>query len=175
MAHQTTLEDHSEFARTHEKLCFKKHNLEQDHEFLKAINNDLGNKSSSYLSKRLLLSTFFPQIKPKNTSNKGKKVSPSSNNNTKAKSNDVVTSRSLDSTNDSLRQVIPILKGIIERGVFKSLAGSKQFEEILRKQGGHRKKQGVGYCNIKGRSMILLLPREQTHKMTFYQKITRAK
>ena len=42
------------------------------------------------------------------------------------------------------------MEGIIERGVFKSLAGSKQFEEIVRKQGGHRKKQGVGYFNVNG-------------------------
>ena len=101
------------------------------------------------------MSTFVPQVKPKHTSNKGKKLSSSSNNNTSAKSNDVVASSSLDSTNDSLSQVTleqenNLLKGIIERGVFKSLAGSKQFEEIVRKQGGHRKKQGVGYFNVNG-------------------------
>ena len=37
------------------------------------------------------------------------------------------------------------MKGIIEKGVHKSLAGSKQFEEIVRKQGRHRKNQGVGF------------------------------
>ena len=87
--------------------------------------------------------TFVPQVKPKNTSNKSQKVSSSSNNNTKAKCNDVVASSSLDSTNDSLSQVTleqenNLLKGIIERGVFKSLVGSKQFKEIVQKQGGHR-------------------------------------
>ena len=42
------------------------------------------------------------------------------------------------------------MKAIIEKGFFKSLVGSKQFEEIVRKQGGHRKKQGVGYFNVNG-------------------------
>ena len=37
------------------------------------------------------------------------------------------------------------MKGIIDKGVYKSLAGSKQFEEIVRKQGRHRKNQGVGF------------------------------
>ena len=37
------------------------------------------------------------------------------------------------------------MKGIIEKGVYKSLAGSKQFEEIVRKQGIHWKNQGVGF------------------------------
>ena len=37
------------------------------------------------------------------------------------------------------------MKGIIEKGVYKSLAGSKQFEEIVRKQGRHRKNKGVGF------------------------------
>ncbi|KAI5018641.1 hypothetical protein ZWY2020_043529 [Hordeum vulgare] len=41
LAHETTLEDHRELARTHEKLHFKKLNLEQEHEFLKAINDNL--------------------------------------------------------------------------------------------------------------------------------------
>ena len=104
--------------------------------------------------KRLILSTFVPQVKPKNTSNKGKKISSTSNNNAKAKPN-IVASSSLDSTNDSLIHVTLeqekyLLKGIIERCVFKSLAGSKQFEEIVHKQGGHRKKQGVGYFNVNG-------------------------
>ena len=67
-----------------------------------------------------------------------------------AKSNIVASSSSLDSTNDSLSQVTleqenSLLKGIIEKGVYKSLAGSKQFEEIVRKQGRHRKNQGVGF------------------------------
>ena len=41
LAHETTLEDHRELLRTHEKLRFKKVNLEQEHQFLKAINDDL--------------------------------------------------------------------------------------------------------------------------------------
>ena len=41
LAHETTLEDHRELLRTHEKLHFEKLNLEQEHEFLKAINDDL--------------------------------------------------------------------------------------------------------------------------------------
>ena len=105
----------------------------QGHEFLKAINDDLRKKSSSYIAKRLLLSTYMPQVK---SSNKKKKDSSSSS--------------SLDSTNDSLSQVTleqenSLLKGIIEKGVDKRLAGSKQFEEIVRKQGMHRKNQGVGF------------------------------
>ena len=101
------------------------------------------------------MSTFVTKVKFKNTSNKGKKVSSSSNNNAKAKSNDIVASSSLDSTNDSPSQVTleqenNLLKGIIERGVFKSLVGSKQFKEIVRKQGGKWKKQGVGYFNVNG-------------------------
>jgi hypothetical protein len=150
LAHETTQEDHRELLRTHEKLRFEKLNLEQEHEFLKAINDDLRKKSSSYLAKRLLLSTFMPQVKSKQTSNKGKKDSSSSSNNNNAKSNIVASSSSIDSTNDSLSQVTleqenDLLKGIIEKGVYKSLAGSKQFEEIVRKQGRHRKNQGVGF------------------------------
>ena len=34
LAHETTLEDHRELIRTHEKLRFEKLNLEQEHEFL---------------------------------------------------------------------------------------------------------------------------------------------
>jgi len=54
------------------------------------------------------------------TSNKSKKSSSSSNNNANAKSNDVVSSSSIDSTNDSLSQVTLeqenyFLKGIIEK------------------------------------------------------------
>ena len=37
------------------------------------------------------------------------------------------------------------MKGIIEKGAYKSLAGSKKFEEIVRKQGRHRKNQGFGF------------------------------
>ena len=37
------------------------------------------------------------------------------------------------------------MKGIIEIGVYKSLDGSKQLEVIVRKQGRHRKNQGVGF------------------------------
>ena len=84
------------------------------------------------------MSNFVPQVKPRNTSNKGKKVSSSSNNHAKAKTNNVGASSSIDSTNDFLSQVTleqenDLLKGIIERGVFKSLDGSKKLEEILRK------------------------------------------
>ena len=56
LAHETTLEDHRELLKTHEKLRFEKLNLEQEHEFLKAINDDLRKKSSSYIAMRLLLS-----------------------------------------------------------------------------------------------------------------------
>ncbi|SPT17165.1 unnamed protein product [Triticum aestivum] len=140
LAHETTLEDHRELLKTHKKLCFEKLNLEQEHGFLKAINDDLRKKSSSYIAKCLLLPTYMPQVK---YSNKSEKDSSSSSNNNHAKSNIV------DSTNDSLSQFTleqenRLLKGIIEKGVYKSLAGSKQFEEIVRKQGRHRKNQGVG-------------------------------
>ena len=67
----------------------------------------------------------MPQVK---SSNKSKKDSSSSSNNNHAKSNVVASSSSLDSTNDSLSQVTleqnSLLKGIIEKGVYKSLAGS---------------------------------------------------
>ncbi|XBI10997.1 hypothetical protein VPH35_138146 [Triticum aestivum] len=147
LAHETTLEDHRELLKTHEKLCFEKLNLEEEHGFLKAINDDLRKKSSSYNAKRLLLSTYMPQVK---SSNKSKKDSSSSSNNDHVKSNIVASSSSLDSTNGSLSQVTleqenSLLKGIIEKGVYKSLDGSKQFEEIVRKQGKHRKNQGVGF------------------------------
>src|SRR6266480_3812136 len=84
-----------------------------------------------------ILSTYMPQVK---SSNKNKKDSSSSSNNNNAKSNVVASSNSLDSTNDSLSQVTleqenSLSKGIIEKGVYKSLAESKQFEEIVRKQG----------------------------------------
>ena len=89
----------------------------------------------------------MPQVK---SSNKSKKDSSSSSNNNHAKSNIVASSSSLDSTNDSLRKVTleqenSLLKGIIEKGVYKSLARSKQFEEIVCKQGRHQKNQGVGF------------------------------
>jgi hypothetical protein len=150
LAHETTQEDHRELLRTHEKLCFEKLNLEQEHEFLKAINDDLRKKSSSCIAKRLLLSTFVPQVKSKQTSNKGKKGFTSSSNNKNAKSNVAASSSSINSTNDSLSQVTleqenDLLKGIIEKGVYKSLAGSKQFEEIVRKQGRHRKNNANGF------------------------------
>ena len=106
--------DHRELLRTHEKLRFEKLNLEQEHEFLKAINDDLRKKSSSYIAKRLLLSTYMPQVK---SSNKYKKDTSSSSNNNNVKSNIVASSSSLDSTNDSLSQVTleqenSLLKGI---------------------------------------------------------------
>src|SRR3954447_25114693 len=134
LAHETIFEDNRELLRAHEKLRFEKLNLEQEHEFLKAINDDLHKKSSSYIAKHLLLSTYMPQVK---SSNKNKKDSSSSSNNDHVKSNIVASSSSLDSTNDSLSQVTleqenSILKEIIEKGVYKSLAGSKQFEEIVR-------------------------------------------
>ena len=86
----------------------------------------------------------MPQVKS------NKKDSSSSSNNDHAKSNIVTSSSSLDSTNDSLSQVNleqenSLLKGIIEKGAYKSLAGSKQFEKIVRKQERHRKNQGVGF------------------------------
>ena len=121
------MEDHRELLKTHEKLRFEKLNLEQEHGFLKAINDDLCKKSSSYVAKCLLLSTYMPQVK---SSNKSKKDSSSSSNNNHVKYNIVAFSSSLDSTNDSLSQVTleqenSLLKGIIEKGVYKSLAGSK--------------------------------------------------
>ena len=119
LAHETTLEDHRELLKSHEKLRFEKLNLEKEHEFLKAINDDLRKKSSSYIGKHLLLSTYMPQVK---SSNKSKKDSSVSSNNNNAKSNIVSSSSTLDSTNDSLSQVTleqenSLLKGIIEKGV----------------------------------------------------------
>ena len=83
----------------------------------------------------------MPQVK---SSNKSKTYSSSSSNNNHVKSNIVASSSSLDSTNDSLSQITleqenSLLKGSIEKGVYKSLAGSKQFEEIVHKQGRHWK------------------------------------
>ena len=69
LAQKTTLEDHQELLKTHEKLHFEKLNLEQEHGFLKAINDDLHKKSSSYIAKRLLLSTYMPQVKSSNNNN----------------------------------------------------------------------------------------------------------
>ncbi|SPT18203.1 unnamed protein product [Triticum aestivum] len=147
LAHETTLVDHRVLLKTHEKLRFENLNLEQEHGFLKAINDDLRKKSSYYIAKHLLLSTYMPQVK---SSNKSKKYSSSSSNNNHVKSNVVTSSSSLDSSNDSLSQVTleqknSLLKGIIDIGVYKILAGSKQFEEIVRKQGRYRKNQGVGF------------------------------
>ena len=51
LADETTLEDHRELARTHEKLRFEKLNLVQKHEFLKAINDNIRKRSSYYLAK----------------------------------------------------------------------------------------------------------------------------
>ena len=148
LAHENQQEDHRELLRTHEKLRFEKLNLDQEHEFLKAINDDLRKKSYSYLAKRLLLSTYMPQVK---SSNMNKKDSSSSCNNNHVKSNIVASSNSLDSTNDSLSQVPleqenSLLKGIIDKVVYKSLAGSRQFKEIVCKEGRHRKNQGVGFA-----------------------------
>ena len=69
----------------------------------------------------------MPQVK---SSNKSNKDSSTSSNNNHTKSNVIASSSSLDSTNDSLIQVTleqenSLLKGIIEKGVYKSLAGSK--------------------------------------------------
>ena len=65
------MEEHRELLKTQEKLRFEKLNLEQEHEFLKAINDDLRKKSSSYIAKCLLFSTYMPQVK---SSNKNKKI-----------------------------------------------------------------------------------------------------
>jgi hypothetical protein len=59
---------------------------------------------------------------------------------------------SIDSPNSFLSQVTleqenALLKGIIEKGVFKSIAGSKQFNEIWRKQGQHQHHEGVGFVH----------------------------
>ena len=154
LAHESTLEDHRELVRTHEKLRFEKLTLEQEHEFLKAVNDDLRKKTSSYLAKQLLLSTFIPQVKTKQTSNKGKKGSSTSSNKND-KSNDIAYSSSIDSTNDSLSQVTleqenNLLKEIIEKGIYKSLAVCMKFEEIVHKHGGYRKNQDIGYFNANG-------------------------
>ena len=90
---------------------------------MSSINDDLRKKRSSYIAKRLLLSTYMPQVK---SINKNKKDYSSSSKNNHAKSNIVASSISLDSTNDSLSQVTleqenSLLKGIIEKGVYKSL------------------------------------------------------
>ena len=82
LAHETIFEDHRELLRAHDKLRFEKLNLEQEHGFLKAINDNLRKKSPSYIAKHLLLSTYMPQVK---SSNKSKKDSSSSNNNNHAK------------------------------------------------------------------------------------------
>ena len=97
----------------------------------------------------------MPQVKTKHSSNKGKKGSSTSSNKND-KSNDIASSSSIDSTNDvslsqvTLEQENALLKGIIEKGIYKSLAGCKQFEEIVRKHGGYRKNHGVGYFNANG-------------------------
>ena len=136
----------------------------------------------------------MPQVK---SSNKNKKDSSSSSNNNHAKYNDVASSSSLDSTNDSLSQVTleqenSLLKGIIEKGVYKSLVGSKQFEEIVRKQGRHRKikvlvlNESSMPVELSGRkintprrslflnkrSMILLIFKGHKNKMIFHHKTT---
>ena len=92
LAHETTLEDHRELLKTHDKICFEKLNLVQEDEFLKAINDDLRKKSSYYIAKCLLLSTYVPQVK---SSNKNKKDSSSSSKNNHAKSNIFASSRVL--------------------------------------------------------------------------------
>ena len=134
----------------------------------------------------------MPQFK---SSNKNKKDSSSSSNNDHAKSNIVASSSSLDSTNDSLNQENSLLKGIIEKGVYKSLAGSKQFEEIV------RSKEGTGRIKVlvlnessmpmelsgkkintprrslflNKRSMILLLSKGHKLNMIFHHKTTSKK
>src|SRR3954471_9818137 len=124
LAHETILGYHRELLWTHEKLRFEELNLEQVHEFLKAINDDLRKKSSSYIAKRLLLSTYMPQVK---SSNKNK--------------NDssillllvvLLIPLMILLAKLHLSKRNSLLKGIIEKGVYKSLAGSKQFEKIVR-------------------------------------------
>ena len=51
LAHGTHQEGHRELLKIHEKLRFEKLNLEQEHELLKAINDELRKKSSSYITK----------------------------------------------------------------------------------------------------------------------------
>ena len=63
-----TLENHRELLKTHEKLRFETLNLEQEHGFLKEINDDLRKKSSSYIANHLLLCTYMPQVKSSNMS-----------------------------------------------------------------------------------------------------------
>jgi hypothetical protein len=139
----------------------------------------------------------MPQVKSKQTSNKGKKGSTSNSNNNNAKSNIVASSSSIDSTNDSLSQVTleqenDLLKGIIEKGVYKSLAGVSNLRKLC------ASKEGTGRIKVlvlnessmqmewsgknintprrslflNKRSMILLLSRGHKLKMIFHLKTT---
>jgi hypothetical protein len=110
----------------------------------------------------------MPQVK---SGNKSKKDSSSSSNNNNAKSNIVASSSSLDSTNDSLSQVTleqenSLLKGLIEIGVYKCLAKSRQFVEIVGKQGRHQENQGVG-VELKFNANGVEWEKDQYPKMKF--------
>ena len=39
LAHETTLEDHRELSKTHDKLRYEKLNLEKEHEFLRVLDD----------------------------------------------------------------------------------------------------------------------------------------
>ena len=139
----------------------------------------------------------MPQVK---SSNKNKKDSSSSSNNNHAKSNVVASSSSLDYTNDSLSQVTleqenSLLKGIIEKGVYKSLAGSNNLRKL------YANKEGTGRIKVlvlnkssmlmelsgkkmntprrslflNKRSMILLPSKGHKLKMIFHHKTTSKK
>ena len=139
----------------------------------------------------------MPQVK---SSNKSKKDSSSSSNNNHAKSNVVASSSSLDSTNDSLSQVTleqenSLLKGIIEKGVYRVLS------EVSNSRKLYASKEGTGRTKVlvlnessmpmelsgkkintprkslflNKRSMILLPSREHKHKMIFHHRTTRTK
>ena len=86
----------------------------------------------------------MPQVK---SSNKSKKDSSSSSNNNHAKPNDVASSSSLDSTDDSLSQVTleqenSLLNGIIEKGVYMSLPEVTNLRKL------YASKEGTGRTKV---------------------------
>ena len=82
------------------------------------------------------------------------------------------------------------MKGVIDRGILKSLLGSKQFEEIVRKKEDisrnkvlatststemFGKKVHIPLPSLFPKRRSPLLPKEQAHKMAFYHKTTKAR
>ena len=55
LRHQIHLEDHKELLKTHESLCFEMLNLMQEHEWLKATNDDLQKRVPLILSNNYCL------------------------------------------------------------------------------------------------------------------------